>query len=40
VCKGIMNFSSKYFSRANNVNAHTMRYHILEDVPLSDLSIF
>jgi hypothetical protein len=22
-CKDIMNFSSKYFSRANNVNAHT-----------------
>jgi hypothetical protein len=40
VCKGITNFSSKYFSRANNVNAHTMWYHILEDVPLSDLSIF
>jgi hypothetical protein len=23
VCKEITNFSSKYFSRANNVNAHT-----------------
>jgi hypothetical protein len=39
-CKEIMNFSSKYFSRANNVNAHMTRYHILEEVPLSELSIF
>jgi hypothetical protein len=39
-CKEIMNFSSKYFSRANNVNAHTTRYHIVEEVPLSELSIF
>jgi hypothetical protein len=39
-CKEIMNFSSKYFSHANNVNAHTMWYHIEEDVPLSKLSIF
>jgi hypothetical protein len=39
-CKEIMNFSSKYFSRANNVNSHTMRYHIVEEVPLSELSIF
>jgi hypothetical protein len=29
-CKEIMNFSSKYFSCANNVNAHTTRYHIVE----------
>jgi hypothetical protein len=35
-----MNFSKKYFSRANNVNAHTTRYHIVEEVPLSKLSIF
>jgi hypothetical protein len=35
-----MNFSSKYFSRANNVNAHTMWYHIVEEVPLSELLIF
>jgi hypothetical protein len=40
MCKKIMNFSSKYFSRANNLNAYTMRYHILEEVPLSELSIF
>jgi hypothetical protein len=39
-CKEIMNFSSKYSSRANNVNAHTTRYHIVEEVPLSELSIF
>jgi hypothetical protein len=39
-CKEVTNFSSKYFSRANNVNSHTMRYHIVEEVPLTELSIF
>jgi hypothetical protein len=39
-CKEIMNFSSKYFSRANNVNTHRMRYHIVEKVSLSKMSIF
>jgi hypothetical protein len=39
-CKEIMNFSSKYFSRANNMNAHTTRYHIVKEVLLSELSIF
>jgi hypothetical protein len=39
-CKEITNFLSKYFSRANNVNAHTMKYDIMEEVPLSKLSIF
>jgi hypothetical protein len=39
-CKEIMNFSSKYFSRVNNVNAHMVRYHIVEEVPLNELSIF
>jgi hypothetical protein len=39
-CKEITNFSSKYFSRANNVNAHTTRYHIVEELPLSELPIF
>jgi hypothetical protein len=39
-CKDITNFSSKYFSCANNVNAHMTRYHIVEEVPLSELSIF
>jgi hypothetical protein len=38
-CKEIMNFSSN-FSRVNNVNAHTTWYHIVEKVPLSELSIF
>jgi hypothetical protein len=40
VCKEITNFSSKYFSCMNNENAHTMRYHIVKEVPLSELSIF
>jgi hypothetical protein len=39
-CKEIMNFSIKYFSRANNVNAHATRYHIVEEALLSELSIF
>jgi hypothetical protein len=40
VCKEIMSFSSKYFSCVINVNAHTMWYHIVEEVLLSELSIF
>jgi hypothetical protein len=41
MCKEIMNFSRKYFSRTNNVNAHTKRCHIVEEViPLSELLIF
>jgi hypothetical protein len=40
VCKEITNFSSKYFSRVINVNAHMMWYHIVEEVLLSELSIF
>jgi hypothetical protein len=39
-CKEIMKFSSIYFSCANNVIAHTPRYHIEEVVPLSELKIF
>jgi hypothetical protein len=39
-CKKFTNFSSMYFSRANNVNAPTTRYHVVRDVPLSELSIF
>jgi hypothetical protein len=39
-CKEITNFSSMYFSRANKVNAPTTRYHVVKDVPLSELSIF
>jgi hypothetical protein len=40
VCKEITNFSSMYFSSANNMNAHTTRYHIEEVVLLSELKIF
>jgi hypothetical protein len=29
-CKEITKFSSKYFACVNNVNAYTMRYHIVE----------
>jgi hypothetical protein len=39
-CKEITNFSSKYFSHTDNVNAHTIWYHIVEEVSLSELSIF
>jgi hypothetical protein len=39
-CKEITNFSSMYFSCANNVNARTPRYHIVKEVPLSELLIF
>jgi hypothetical protein len=39
-CKEITNISNKYFSRANNMNSHMTRYHIVEEVPLSELSIF
>jgi PhoPQ-activated pathogenicity-related protein len=40
ICKEIMNFSNKFFSHTNNMNAHTMQYHIVKEVPLSELSIF
>jgi hypothetical protein len=33
-------FSSKYFSDANNVNAQTTWYHIVEEAPMTDLSAF
>jgi hypothetical protein len=39
-CKEITNFSSMYFSRANNMNAPTTRYHVVRVVLLSELSIF
>jgi hypothetical protein len=39
MCKEIMNFSSKYLSWPNNVNAHITWYHIVEEVSLSKLSI-
>jgi hypothetical protein len=38
--KEITNFSSMYFLRANTVNAPTTRYHVVRDVPLSELTIF
>jgi hypothetical protein len=40
VCQEITNFSTMYFSCANIVNAPTMRYHVVRDVPLRELSIF
>jgi hypothetical protein len=40
VCKEITIFSSMYFLRANNMNVPTMRYHVVRDVPLRELSIF
>ena len=39
-CKEITNFSSKYFSHTNIVHAHMTQYHIVKEVPLSELSIF
>jgi hypothetical protein len=39
-CKEITNISSMYFSYANNVNAHSTRYQIVEEFPLSELKIF
>jgi hypothetical protein len=39
-CKEITNFSSLYFSHANNVNGPTTQYHIVRGVLLSELSIF
>jgi hypothetical protein len=39
-CKEITNFSSMYFSSVNNVNAHTTRYEIVEEVSLTELKIF
>jgi hypothetical protein len=38
--KEITNFSIKYFSCVNNMNAHMTRYHIIEEVPLNKLLIF
>jgi hypothetical protein len=40
VCKENIKFSSMYFSCTNNVNVPTMRYHIVRDVLLSEISIF
>jgi hypothetical protein len=38
--KGIAYFSSVYFAEHHNVNAPTLRYHVDEDIPCSDLQIF
>jgi hypothetical protein len=38
--KEIMYFTSVYFTEHHNVNAHTMQYHVDEDIPCSDLHIF
>jgi hypothetical protein len=38
--KEIAYFMSVYFAEEHNVNAPTMRYHIHQDDPCSDLSIF
>jgi hypothetical protein len=37
-CKEIRNFSSMYFPCANNVNTPTTQYHVVKDVPLSELA--
>jgi hypothetical protein len=39
-CNEITNFSSKYSICVNNVNAHMTRYLIVDEVLLSELSIF
>jgi hypothetical protein len=39
-CKEITDFSSMYFSCANNMNEPTTRCHVVRDVLLSELSIF
>jgi hypothetical protein len=38
-CKEIINFSTIYFSRANNMYAPTTRYHVVRDVLLSQQCI-
>jgi hypothetical protein len=38
--KEIAYFTSVYFTEHHNVNAPTMRYHVDEDIPYSDLQIF
>jgi hypothetical protein len=37
MCKEITNFSSMYFSHSNNMNAPTTWYHVVRDIPLSEL---
>jgi hypothetical protein len=38
--KEIVYFTSVYFIEHHNINAPTMRYHVDEDIPCSDLQIF
>jgi hypothetical protein len=38
--KEIAYFSSVYFAEHHNVNTPTLRYHVDEDIPCSDLQIF
>jgi hypothetical protein len=38
--KEIAYFSSVYFVEHHNVNTPTLRYHVDEDIPYSDLQIF
>ena len=38
--KEITNFTSMYFSRAHNINAPTMRCHIVEEKSLTTLKVF
>jgi hypothetical protein len=40
IVKEIAYFTSVYFAEHHNVNAHTMWYHVDEDIPCSDLHIF
>jgi hypothetical protein len=39
-CKEITNFSNMYFSCDNNMNAHTIWYHVVRDVSSSELLFF
>jgi hypothetical protein len=38
--KEIAYFTNVYFVQQHNINAPTMRYHMDEDIPCSDLQIF
>jgi hypothetical protein len=38
--KQIAYFTSVYFAEHHNVNVPTMRYHMDEDIPRSDIHIF
>jgi hypothetical protein len=38
--KEITYFTNVYFAEHHNVNTPTMRYHMFEDIPRSDLQIF